>query len=163
MPRSMRKFTRYGETQTTTCVICQRPATMKNQQGLPSCIHHRTLSLSDLRCVCGKDLEVREGKFGTFFLCLVCGPQSIRRILELRGPERAPVKPVEETATGTSNQRRGKRNPLVVVGKISMMSLRNSSVAMIPSTSVSLLSITWSAMMLLKDVSPSRVRSGCPD
>lgn len=71
----------YGQSQKLICPFCGNLATAKNEQGLPVCRHHAKNELN-LKCVCGDWLDVREGKYGTFFLCINCGPVSYSKGLE---------------------------------------------------------------------------------
>lgn len=86
----MRKI--YGQSQELNCPFCGGRATAKNSQGLPVC-HRHTKSELNLKCVCGEWLDVREGKYGTFFTCLRCGPVSYKRGLEVND---LPLKSVED-------------------------------------------------------------------
>lgn len=75
----MRKV--YGQSQETICPFCGGTCTTKNGQGIPVCHRHVSNEIN-LKCVCGQWLDVKEGKFGTFFLCMNCGPVSPRKAFE---------------------------------------------------------------------------------
>jgi len=72
----------YGESGRTICPFCGADATTKNPQGLPVCRHH-TRDEINLKCACGEWLDIKESKYGTFFLCMRCGPVSYKRGLEM--------------------------------------------------------------------------------
>jgi predicted RNA-binding Zn-ribbon protein involved in translation (DUF1610 family) len=56
------------------CIVCDRPATKYNSQQLPVCKPHETHEALNLDCpLCKKALDVRKGKYGTFFICPNCG------------------------------------------------------------------------------------------
>lgn len=72
----------YGESGNLVCPFCGQVATTKNEQGLPVCRHHTSDEI-DLKCVCGGWLDIKESKYGTFFVCMECGPVSYKRGLEI--------------------------------------------------------------------------------
>lgn len=76
----MRKV--YGQSQQTPCPFCGSNVTAKNDQGLPVC-HRHTKDEINLKCVCGEYLDVKESKYGTFFLCMRCGPVSYKKGMEI--------------------------------------------------------------------------------
>lgn len=63
----------YGKSKVDRCPFCDRQATLKNDQGVPVCTDHRESAMNELFCYCGKVLELREGKWGIYFLCTNCG------------------------------------------------------------------------------------------
>ncbi|MFH1590751.1 MAG: hypothetical protein ABIC95_02375 [archaeon] len=79
----MRIPKRYGESRVDHCVFCDRQSTAKNDQGLAVCITHRHAELAPFRCACGEYLDIRQGKWGAFFLCMNCGPINIRKAREI--------------------------------------------------------------------------------
>jgi hypothetical protein len=86
----MRKV--YGQSQEILCPFCGTQATTKNAQGLPVC-HRHTDKEINLKCVCGGWLDVKESKFGTFFLCMDCGPVSYKKCFEIND---LPIKSYED-------------------------------------------------------------------
>ncbi len=74
----------YGQSQELPCPFCGRRVTARNDSGLPVCRHHRDEEIQ-LRCACGCPLDVREGKYGAFFLCEHCGPVNYRKALSMNG------------------------------------------------------------------------------
>ncbi|MBU0472455.1 MAG: hypothetical protein KKF89_03820 [Nanoarchaeota archaeon] len=70
------------------CVFCSRQAITKNEQKLPTCNIHKKETLPDMKCVCGEYLMIKESKYGPFFICMNCGPVSIRKALSIN-----PIKP----------------------------------------------------------------------
>ena len=67
----------------TECVFCGRQAVSKNQQNFPVCVVHKKEEFPDMKCVCGGFLTVKEGKYGSFFLCGECGPISVKKAIEM--------------------------------------------------------------------------------
>jgi predicted RNA-binding Zn-ribbon protein involved in translation (DUF1610 family) len=65
------------------CIFCRRQAVVKNTQGFPVCVVHRSEALPDMNCVCGNGLSVKDGKYGAFFLCPDCGPISLKKVLDI--------------------------------------------------------------------------------
>lgn len=72
----------YGQSQMASCPFCGEDARSKNEQGVPVCRHHVRTQLPDLKCVCGSWLDIKESKYGVFYLCMNCGPVSQRKMLE---------------------------------------------------------------------------------
>jgi len=72
----------YGQSQELLCPFCGERATVKNEQGLPTCTHHRHKEMN-LKCVCGSWLDIKESKYGTFFVCMECGPVSWKKAWEI--------------------------------------------------------------------------------
>jgi len=72
----------YGESGGQVCPFCGGQTTTKNAQGLPVCRHHVSDEIN-LKCACGDWLDVKESKYGTFFICFRCGPVSYRKGLEM--------------------------------------------------------------------------------
>jgi ribosomal protein L37AE/L43A len=70
---------KYGESTMSACPICGRPAIVRNDQGIPVCVDHKRSSVSGKCPMCSGDLELRDGKFGKFFLCGKCGPVSMKK------------------------------------------------------------------------------------
>jgi hypothetical protein len=69
----------YGESRNDKCVFCNSQASVKNSQGLPTCIAHTKKVMEDKRCSCGEWMEIKQSKWGAFFLCNQCGPRSISK------------------------------------------------------------------------------------
>jgi hypothetical protein len=74
---------RYGESRIEACPFCGASAYTKNKQGIPVCADHKHTELNDLKCMCGSWLDMREGKFGMFFICEKCGTRNMRQALEM--------------------------------------------------------------------------------
>lgn len=72
----------YGQSQQLQCPFCGGQATVKSEQGLPVCHRHTKLEIN-LKCACGDWLDVKEGKYGTFYLCMKCGPISPKKMFEI--------------------------------------------------------------------------------
>ncbi len=73
---------KYGQSKTPHCPFCQLPAHNKNPQGIPVCLKHKEEELGNLQCLCGEYLDLKDGKYGPFFLCIRCGPQNFNKVLE---------------------------------------------------------------------------------
>ena len=82
-PEMMRIPKRYGQSRIDNCPFCEKTATVKNSQGVPVCQRHRHSKLPDLKCVCGRWLELCTGKYGAYFRCINCGNINFRKALEL--------------------------------------------------------------------------------
>ncbi len=78
----MRSRKIYGQSQELLCPFCGKQCIAKNGQGLPTCREHTGKEIN-LKCMCGKWLDIRESKFGTFFTCMDCGPVSWKRAWEI--------------------------------------------------------------------------------
>jgi hypothetical protein len=52
-------------------------------QNVPVCKNHVDAKLPEIKCACGSWTELREGKWGPFFLCLSCGPISFSKGMEM--------------------------------------------------------------------------------
>ncbi len=74
---------RYGESKVDTCPFCGKQAFSLSVEGVPVCAAHKERRLPLIRCACGKALEQKKGKFGIFFVCINCGPVSMKRMLEM--------------------------------------------------------------------------------
>ena len=74
----------YGQSQNTTCVFCEKQATTQSTQGFPACNAHVNATIEDIRCTCGSYLDVKQSKWGAFFLCENCGALSLQKGLSLR-------------------------------------------------------------------------------
>jgi hypothetical protein len=72
---------RYGEAKLAMCPFCSRGAYSKNPQGIPVCSDHTTTTVGNVTCSCGQLLDLREGKWGPFFLCVNCGPVNFNKAL----------------------------------------------------------------------------------
>ena len=70
----------YGQSQDVTCYFCGKQAYTKNKQGVPTCMTHKTSEIEAKRCLCGEFLDIKQSKYGFFFLCPVCGPKSPSKV-----------------------------------------------------------------------------------
>lgn len=78
----MRKV--YGQSQNTKCVFCEKLATKKNKQGFTTCIDHVNEIMPDKKCICGEWLDIKESKWGAFYVCPNCGPISLTKANEMQ-------------------------------------------------------------------------------
>ncbi|MFH1173675.1 MAG: hypothetical protein V1725_00905 [archaeon] len=74
---------RYGQSRVERCPFCTQHATTQNSQGVPVCNQHKSAEITDWKCACGEYIDVRQGKFGTFFSCLRCGNISMAKAAEM--------------------------------------------------------------------------------
>ena len=74
----------YGQSEISKCPFRTKTATSKNKQGLEVCLDHKGSSLDSIRCTCGSWLDIRSGKFGSYFNCINCGNFSFRKAMEIR-------------------------------------------------------------------------------
>ena len=54
----------------------------KNEQGIPVCPNHKGSRLNDFKCACGDYLDIKEGKYGIFFVCMNCGTINLQKALQ---------------------------------------------------------------------------------
>lgn len=94
----MRFRKEYGQSKVLQCPFCERQATTQNKQKVPVCRDHKEQMLSEITCVCGSTLELREGKYGSFFTCINCGALSFRKGLDIMQMTRDSVQPKKEIA-----------------------------------------------------------------
>lgn len=80
---------RFDGGKTDSCPFCGSSAYTKNSDGVPVCTTHKNSSFGNMKCVCGSFLDLREGKWGPFFLCEKCGPVNMRKAIELNPPSKA--------------------------------------------------------------------------
>jgi hypothetical protein len=98
----------FGSYKTDICPFCGKAAYAMNKAQLPVCLDHKNTEYPELRCFCGKWLEVRPGKFGTYCNCIKCGNISLSKALEnqsvlppIKKTTIEAPKPKSESLTGT--------------------------------------------------------------
>lgn len=63
------------------CIVCGATCTTYNSQQLPVCKEHANYEILDLRCpYCKSYLDVRKGKYGSFFTCISCGTITVHKL-----------------------------------------------------------------------------------
>ena len=63
------------------CIVCKAVSTSYNKQQLPVCSKHKDYEAIELKCpMCKSYLDVRKGKYGTFFSCIECGVLSVHKL-----------------------------------------------------------------------------------
>jgi hypothetical protein len=97
---------KYGQSKVDSCPFCNKQATTTNKEGFPVCIAHKDALFDDMKCVCGKPLESRTGKYGKFFLCEDCGPISVKKVLEFN-----PIKKLEPKSSSAYEDHRPSEKP----------------------------------------------------
>ncbi len=69
----MNKVTKtYGQT-TPECFFCGTHATIRNKEGIPCCRTCKDKTQQFNCSTCNDELEIKSGKFGTYFYCWKCG------------------------------------------------------------------------------------------
>src|SRR3989338_2481836 len=74
---------KYGQSQIKTCPWCQGVALTENSQKVPVCLKHKDNYFENVKCSCGKFVDLMNGKFGSFFICINCGIISMKKALEV--------------------------------------------------------------------------------
>ncbi|MFH2020923.1 MAG: hypothetical protein ABIJ34_05885 [archaeon] len=74
---------RYGLSRDDKCTFCEKKALVKNKQHLLVCKAHKDSMLPDIRCSCGSWLELKDGKFGPYFVCMNCGNMNLKKGLDI--------------------------------------------------------------------------------
>ena len=80
---------RYGQSKQNNCPFCGKTATAQNRQGIPVCVAHREQQFPEIKCMCGKWLELLSGKWGPYFRCINCGNVSWSKGMELAEHQKA--------------------------------------------------------------------------
>ena len=74
---------KYGESQIKRCPWCEGIAITSNSQKVPVCMKHKNNIFENVKCGCGKFLDIMHGKFGSFFTCTDCGIVNMKKALEV--------------------------------------------------------------------------------
>jgi hypothetical protein len=106
----MRIPKRYGQSREDRCFFCNLQATTENSQGIPTCITHKK-ETQDIKCACGEWLDSKKGKYGSFFLCMHCGPISMHKARELATPSQGGKEQKEHQEDVPEKEIREKRMP----------------------------------------------------
>ena len=75
-----------GKYKVTKCFVkdCDGQGVTYNPQRIPVCNQHKNTMLKVDKCpLCGGFAEVKQGKYGAFILCAVCGCINIKKYIEL--------------------------------------------------------------------------------
>ena len=83
----------YSEEKVSHCPFCGGAAIVRNSQKVPVCVKHKDMVLENMKCACGSYLDIKEWKFGPFFVCVNCNIVSFKKGLDMNG---YPLKTVEE-------------------------------------------------------------------
>jgi hypothetical protein len=73
----------YGQSKVNKCPFCGSAAYCKNKQDVPVCKDHKDRQVQDMKCACGSWLDMKQGKYGVFYVCLHCGPINMRKALDM--------------------------------------------------------------------------------
>ena len=84
----------YGNYRVDECPFCGKRAVTENSQGVPVCKDHKASKMEGMKCVCGEWLDIKKGKYGSYFNCINCGNISWRKGIEMN--------------TGVKNQNKNK-------------------------------------------------------
>lgn len=76
----------YGQSKISKCPFCGKDAYFHNRQNVPVCKDHKGNRVNDMKCACGSWLEMKQGKYGVFYVCLHCGPVNMRKALDINTP-----------------------------------------------------------------------------
>ena len=98
----MRK--QYGESQIDRCPFCNKQALSLNNQKIPVCRDHKSREITAV-CVCGALLDMKKGKYGPFFVCASCGPQSLKKVLSVNSQEVVEKKEKKEITVRSDDAR----------------------------------------------------------
>ncbi|MBI4439405.1 hypothetical protein HY638_00365 [Candidatus Woesearchaeota archaeon] len=95
----------YGQSRIDNCPFCGKTGIIRNKQGIPVCHNHKDNNITEVKCACGKWLDLLQGKWGPYFHCENCGNMNFKRGIEMN-PQ---VKPKQESSekreiTVTSDQ-----------------------------------------------------------
>src|SRR3989338_942011 len=93
---------KYGQSQIKTCPWCQGVSLTENYQKVPVCLKHRDNYFENVKCSCGKFIDLMHGKFGSFFTCINCGIISMKKALEVN--QLNDITKVERNQKNKSNQ-----------------------------------------------------------
>ena len=77
----------YGKSKVETCPFCEEDAFTLNSQRISVCDDHKNALLGDMKCVCGQYVELKQGRYGTYFNCLNCGNINSRKVFEINEVE----------------------------------------------------------------------------
>ncbi len=94
---------KYGQSRIDKCPFCDRQGIILNGQKIPVCQSHKENLVQDMKCTCGSNLEIKNGKFGAFFSCIKCGNMNMKKALDInpikqmgKANEKPQVKPDEQ-------------------------------------------------------------------
>ena len=73
----------YGKSKIDVCPFCDEQAFTLNKQKIPVCNKHRHAVLGGMRCICSEYLELKTGRYGTYFNCLNCGNINSKKIFNI--------------------------------------------------------------------------------
>ena len=93
---------RYGEAMVAACPFCGAQAYSKNKDDIPVCASHKNTSFGTMKCMCGKFLDLREGKWGPFFVCEKCGTVNLRKAMEMNPEAAKGIAGLSTTQTNSS-------------------------------------------------------------
>lgn len=96
----------YGQSKASGCLFCGKQSIRMNEQGIPVCITHKEAVLNDFKCACGRWLDLREGKWGPYWLCQDCGIVPMRKAIEFNT-----VKDVSGVGTSRATETRTEATP----------------------------------------------------
>jgi hypothetical protein len=83
---------RYGESKIAECPFCSKPSFTKNKQKIPVCKDHVDKMMPEIKCVCGSYLDLKESKYGPFFVCMNCGTMNLKKGMEMLSLKKSDAK-----------------------------------------------------------------------
>lgn len=75
---------RYGQSRDNSCHFCGAIATSKSEQGLVVCHKHVTEKTDEIKCTCGSWLDLRSGKWGSYYNCINCGNVNMAKAMQMK-------------------------------------------------------------------------------
>lgn len=100
----------YGLSRKDECPFCGKQSTTTNKQTIPVCKEHKDAIMNDMKCACGEWLDIKQGKWGYFFLCINCGPINKDKVFmfnEIKDvSEKKPTPTVKKTTTKKKTTKR---------------------------------------------------------
>ncbi len=122
----MRIPKRYGQSRVDRCPFCDKLSVTKNPQDVPVCMQHKSMNLTNLKCICGEWLDVQSGKYGAYFRCMNCGNVNFQKALELNPQIKSKTSAIEQKdRLVKENTSFVERNQRVVEKKEFMPSLKS--------------------------------------
>jgi len=112
---------RYGQSRVENCIFCGKIGVLKNKEGMTACMSHKESRLPEMKCACGKWLELRSGKFGSYFRCFDCGNISMKKAFDMNPLSKEIQKISSKYFSETLNSKTGKKEITVRSDQVDCM------------------------------------------
>ncbi|MBI2139226.1 hypothetical protein HYU13_06560 [Candidatus Woesearchaeota archaeon] len=112
---------RYGQSRVEHCIFCGKTGVLRNKEGMTVCMSHKESRLPEMKCACGKWLELRNGKFGSYFRCFDCGNISMKKVLDMNPLSKEIQKNSSKYFSETVNSKTGKKEITVRSDQVDCM------------------------------------------